>query len=594
MDRKSDIEDQVKHDVEHIDHLTPQDFTRNANAKIRNPLAGISRADLRTQVIAFCEDYDFQDKIDVFYRGALAAQNPVNYENIEELTDDDKRVLEREVTHKWHLPRTLYYGIALCSLGSAVQGWDNTGANGANLSFPQEFGIEHKTTLIGVINSGPTLFGLLSAWAADPINNRIGRRGAIFLTGLFCIFPVLAQAFTQNWWGLLICRLFMGLGMGIKISTIPVYSAEIAPASIRGGIVTSFQLWVAFGIFVGFCSNLIWYRIGDLAWRFQLAAAFVPAIPVVIFVWFCPESPRWLIKKGRYQDSFKVFCRIRNTEMLAARDLYYAHRQILEEKDAFGGKTLARRMWELVSVPRLRRATVASSWIVISQQFSGINIMAFYSSTIFAAANYSTRDCLLASMGFGLVMFIFAFPAVYMVDTFGRRNLLLVTFPNMAWCLLAAGFSFLIDKNSSARVPLIAFFIYLFTAMYGPGIGPLPSIYFSEAFPLSHREIGSAFTICVNNAVGSALTLTFPSLLDRLGPTGAFSFYAGLNVVAFVVIFLIIPETKQRTLEELDYIFGVPTRRHVAYQLRHWLPWFVNRHIFLQKSATLEPLYQLD
>lgn len=129
------------------------------------------------------------------------------------------------------------------------------------------------------------------------------------------------------------------------------------------------------------------------------------------------ESPRWLIKKGRYQDSFKVFCRIRNTDMLAARDLYYAHRQILEEKDAFGGKTLARRMWELVSVPRLRRATVASSWIVISQQFSGINIMAFYSSTIFAAANYSTRDCLLASMGFGLVMFIFAFPAVYMVDT---------------------------------------------------------------------------------------------------------------------------------------------------------------------------------
>lgn len=256
--------------------------------RIRNPLAGISRADLRTQVIAFCEDYDFQDKIDVFYRGALAAQNPINYENIEELSDDDKRVLEREVTHKWHLPRTLYYGIALCSLGSAVQGWDNTGANGANLSFPQEFGIEHKTTLIGVINSGPTLFGLLSAWAADPINNRIGRRGAIFLTGLFCIFPVLAQAFTQNWWGLLICRLFMGLGMGIKISTIPVYSAEIAPASIRGGIVTSFQLWVAFGIFVGFCSNLIWYRIGDLAWRFQLAAAFVPAIPVVIFVWFCP------------------------------------------------------------------------------------------------------------------------------------------------------------------------------------------------------------------------------------------------------------------------------------------------------------------
>lgn len=273
------------------------------------------------------------------------------------------------------------------------------------------------------------------------------------------------------------------------------------------------------------------------------------------------------MKKGRYQESFKSFCRIRNTEMMAARDLYYAHRQVIEENNAFGGQTLHRRMKELLTVPRLRRATVASSWVVISQQFSGINIMAFYSSTIFQQAGYSDKDCLLASMGFGLIMFVFAFPAVYMMDTFGRRNLLLATFPSMAFCLLAAGLSFLLNAGSSARVPLIAFFIYLFTAMYGPGkcpisltqihiivclrspgIGPLPSIYFSEAFPLSHREIGSAFTICVNNAVGSALTLSFPELLHKIGPTGAFCFYAGLNLLAFIVIFFIIPETKQVTV----------------------------------------------
>lgn len=95
--------------------------------------------------------------------------------------------------------------------------------------------------------------------------------------------------------------------------------------------------------------------------------------------------------------------------------------------------------------------------------------MAFYSSTIFEQAGYTTKQCLLASMGFGLVMFVFAFPAVYMMDTFGRRNLLMITFPNMAWCLLAAGLCFLIDDGVAARVPLIAFFIYLFTAMYGPG-----------------------------------------------------------------------------------------------------------------------------
>ncbi|KAF3056960.1 putative polyol transporter 1 [Trichoderma lentiforme] len=579
--------------LSHVEDTGPS-ISHNVNAKIWNPLMGISKDNLRSQVNAFCREYGFQDKEDIFFRGALAAQNPVEYEDIPELTDDDKYWLRREVTNRWHLPKALYYTIALCSLGSAIQGWDNTGANGANLSFPKEFGIENNGWLVGVINSGPTLFGLLSAWAADPVNNLLGRRGTVFVTGLFCIFPVLAQAFTQNWWGLLICRLFMGLGMGIKISTIPVFSAEVAPASIRGGLVTSFQLWVSFGMFVGYCVNLIFYRVGKLAWRFQLASAFAPAIPVVIFVWFCPESPRWLMKKRRYPESYQSFCRLRNSEMQSARDLYYAHCQVMEERDAFAGVSFWHRALELVTVPRLRRAAVASGWIVISQQFSGINIMAFYSSTIFVEAGYSTLSSLLASMGFGLVLFVFAFPAVYTMDTFGRRNLLLTTFPNMAWCLLAAGLCFLMSTENSARIPCIAFFVYLFTAFYGPGMGPLPSIYFSEAFPLSHRELGAGLTICINNAVGSALSLTFPSLLKALGPTGAFGFYAGLNMLAFVVIFFIVPETMKRTLEELDYIFGVPTRRHISYQVGTWLPWFIKKYIFFQRKAKLEPLYKLD
>lgn len=251
------------------------------------------------------------------------------------------------------------------------RGWDNTGANGANLSFPQEFGIAHRHWLVGVINAAPALFGLLSAWAADPVNQLLGRRGTIFATNLFVVFPVLAQGFAKNWVDLMICRLFMGIGMGIKISTIPVYSAEVSPASIRGAIVTSFQLYVAFGILVGFSSNLIFMNIGRLAWRFQLAAAFVPAVPLMALIWLCPESPRWLMKKGRYQQAYRAFNRIRNTELISARELFYAHCQIEAETELFGGKSLGRRVLELFTVPRIRRATVSSSIIVIAQQFSG-------------------------------------------------------------------------------------------------------------------------------------------------------------------------------------------------------------------------------
>ncbi|THW36563.1 hypothetical protein D6D21_06568 [Aureobasidium pullulans] len=354
---------------------------------------------------------------------------------------------------------------SLQTSSTILSGWDNTGTNGANLSFPEEFGIADRPWLIGVINSAPSLFGLLSAWAVDPVNNFFGRRGNIFVTGLFVVFPVLAQGFTQDWVGLMICRLFMGLGMGIKISTIPIYSAEVSPANIRGGIVTSFQLWVAFGILLGFSTNLIFMDVGRLAWRFRLSAAFVPAMPLLL----------------------------------------------MAESEDSKGKSLSKRVMELFTVPRIRRATVSSSVIVIAQQFSGINIMAFYSSTIFSEAGYSVKQSLLASFGF-------------------------VGYSAGLW----------------AKIPLIALFVFLFGAFYGPGIGPITSIYFSESFPLSHREIGAALTICVNNSFSSALGLTFPSLLAKITPTGAFCSYAGLNMLSFVVIFFVVPETKRRTLEELD------------------------------------------
>jgi len=142
--------------------------------------------------------------------------------------------------------------------------------------------------------------------------------------------------------------------------------------------------------------------------------------------------------------------------------MFYVHCQLVEEFKILKGTNYFSRFIELFTIPRIRRATLASWVVMIAQQMCGINIIAFYSSTIFHQAGYSARQALLASFGFGLVNWLFAFPAMYTIDTFGRRNLLLFTFPNMAWTLLAAGFCFLIDQNSSARVPLIAFFVFLF------------------------------------------------------------------------------------------------------------------------------------
>lgn len=382
--------------------------------------------------------------------------------------------------------------------------------------------------------------------------------------------------------------------MGAKASTVPIYAAENCPAIIRGGLVMSWQLWTAFGIFLGFCANLAVYDVGAIAWRLQVGSAFIPAVPLVIGVYFCPESPRWYIKKERYADAYRSLLRLRNTPIQAARDLYYIHAQIEEEAAIIGKSNYFTRFFELFTIPRVRRATLASFIVMLAQQMCGINIIAFYSSTIFVQAGASAKTALLASFGFGLVNFVFAWPAVWTIDTWGRRALLLFTFPQMAWTLLAAGLCFLIPKGDRAHLGLIAFFIFLFAAFYSPGEGPVPFTYSAEVFPLSHREVGMSWAVATCLFWAAVLSISFPRLIRAFTPTGAFGFYAALNVTAFVLIFLLVPETKQRTLEELDYVFAVPTRTHMKYQLFKSLPWWFNTYVLRRKGLVLEPLYQFD
>lgn len=237
--------------------------------------------------------------------------------------------------------------------------------------------------------------------------------------------------------------MLLGIGMGLKEVTVPVFSAENAPPAIRGGLVMSWQVWTAFGIFLGTCANLAVGKVGDIAWRLQLGSAFIPAVPLVIGTYFCPESPRWYMKKGKHEKAWKSLLRLRNTPIQAARDLYYIQclldQEVLlvEQAGLKVTNNMFTRFIELFTIPRIRRATWASGIVMIAQQMCGINIISFYSSTIFKQSGISDYTALWASFGFGLINFLFAWPAVWTIDTFGRRALLLFTFPNMFWTLLS-------------------------------------------------------------------------------------------------------------------------------------------------------------
>jgi len=185
------------------------------------------------------------------------------------------------------------------------------------------------------------------------------------------------MAVSQTYGQLMACRILLGIGMGLKEVTVPVFSAENAPAIIRGGLVMSWQVWTAFGIFMGTVANLVFVNVGKNAWRFQLGSAFVPAVPLLLGIWFCPESPRWLLKKRRVAKAYRSLLRLRNTPLQAARDLYYIHAQLvyedalLEQSGLSKDSNMFTRFFELFSIPRLRRATQASGIVMIAQQMCG-------------------------------------------------------------------------------------------------------------------------------------------------------------------------------------------------------------------------------
>ncbi|KAK1449170.1 hypothetical protein CMEL01_08485 [Colletotrichum melonis] len=606
-----------KDGVEHHDERKKSiaELTQNLEGEIKNPLKGIPKAQLLEQVTAYHKKHELpEDILLLLKKGALVAQNPALFESIEELDEAERDALRQEVTHRWKHPWALYYTIILNSIAAAIQGWDQTGSNGANLSFPTALGIPDtagsscgpvanegdcakNSWIIGLVNSMPYItICLFAGWISDPLNDLLGRRGVIFIAAIFSLLAPFGMALSQTWGQLAACRMLLGIGMGLKEVTVPVFSAENSPTLIRGGLVMSWQVWTAFGIFLGTCANLIVGKTGDIAWRLQFGSAFIPAVPLVIGTYFCPESPRWYLKKGRHLKAWGSLKRLRNTELQAARDLYYIHslleyeETMIKESGLKVTSNMFTRFVELFTIARIRRATWASGIVMIAQQMCGINIISFYSATIFKQSGISDYTALWASFGFGLINFTFAWPAVWTIDTFGRRTLLLFTFPNMFWTLLTAGLCYLIS-DSTARIAAVATFVYLFAAFYSPGEGPVPFMYSAEVFPLSHREIGMSWAVATNNFWASVLSLTLPRMLIAMTSTGVFCFYAGLNLVALALIFLFVPETKQKSLEELDYVFGVPERTHAAYQVKTVLPWWIKRWIFQKKGAKCPDLY---
>lgn len=570
------------------------------------------------------------------------------------LTKEEKDALEHENTNTfWDQPKMLQVTIVTLCVAAIVQGWTQTGTNGANLNWPKQLGLEQGTGC-ETINKDAWKFSsvnaacyfaasLVGCWLSDPLNEIFfGRRSAICFSAVIILAAAVGGACVRTWQELLASRVIIGIGMGCKASVTPVFAAEVAPGHLRGSLVMNWQLFDAFGIFLGFTANLIVARVGPTAWRWQIASSVIPTIVLLSLIYVCPESPRFLMKRGHYRAAYNSLLLLRLHPILAAKELFYVHCQMGVENrflarsrghdvefapvppEATNKKRFAKsekhqstdshrdvmerarravpdahhhsrrpasywqKVHQLFTIKRNRRAILAAVVCMVSQQLCGVNALSFYSSTLFCAADDQEKGSLtplFLSWGIGLTNTLFAFPAYFSIDTKGRRWLLLVTIPFMAISMLAAGLSFQIPTTSGAHSPVIGIFIYVFMIFYSPGMGPVPFTLSAEVFPLESRVVGMSFAVFTNLFGCGLLALLIPIITIHVGHTSLLGIFAALNVVAFFLVFLFVPETAGAaigssissllsvSLEELNYIFSVSTRKHIEYQMHTVVPW---------------------
>lgn len=235
---------------------------------------------------------------------------------------------------------------------------------------------------------------------------------------------------------------------------------------------------------LGYVADIAFYNVPNrsgiqgLNWRLMLGSAAITPLFVMVMVFFLPESPRWYLSKNRRQQAFKSMLRIRKTELQAARDVYSAWEGVLAERELNASKR-ANRFIELFTLRRVRKGTQSASFVMFMQQFCGVNVIAYYSSTIFQTAGATEVAALGASLGWGTVNWLMALPAIWTIDIVGRRGLLLIGFPLMSIFLFWTGFSFYIPEGN-AQIAMIALGTYLHCMAYSPTEGPVPFTYSSE------------------------------------------------------------------------------------------------------------------
>ena len=388
------------------------------------------------------------------------------------------------------------------------------------------------------------LFGcIVGASLAGWLSDRFGRRRVLMFCALLFALSAVGAAIPRTLMEFASARIVGGLAIGAASVLAPLYIAEVAPARNRGRLVSLNQMAIVSGILLAYLANWLLSFTGPSSWRWMFAVAAIPSVAFLAGLFFVPESPRWLVEMGRSPEALSVLTKI-NGQTTAAQELTEIERTIAEDSG-----TLA----ELFQ-PGLRRAFWIAVTLAILQQVTGINTVLFYGSIIFKEQVHSGSDtgAIFANVIVGLVNFFATLIALNMIDKFGRRPLLLISSGVMGLCQAGLAAAFLMHTPSPTLVLAI---MLMCVAAFAVGLGPGVWVLLAEIFPTRIRgRAMSIATLCLWAAC-TLLTMTFLSLAKALTPTGAFLIYAAMCVITFLIVLRAVPETKGRSLEEIEHLW---------------------------------------
>ncbi len=434
--------------------------------------------------------------------------------------------------------RFVYLATAISALGGLLFGYDVGVISGAILFIQKAFSLSPGTEEIVV--SSVLLGSLAGALIGGSLADRLGRRRLLIVTAVVFGGGAIGAALAPGTAWLIVARIVAGAAIGIASFVAPLYISEIAPVAIRGKLVSVNQVALTSGIVISY--GIDYAFAGSGAWRWMFAMAVVPAAAFGIGLCFIPDSPRWLAARGKMDEARAVLTRIRSPHEVEP-ELGEIRQSVAKQKGH----------WSELLSPLLRPAMIVGVGLAIAQQITGINTVIYYAPTIFKFAGLSSSSvAILASVGVGVVNVVFTVVAMQLIDRVGRRPLLLVSLAGMALSLLVLGLAFALPRLSGSLGWIAVGSLMGYVGSFAVGLGPVFWLVLSEIYPLRIRGRAMSVGTVANWAANLIVALTFLTLTQVVGKAGTFWLYAAVSVGAWFFAYFLVPETKGKTLEEIE------------------------------------------